>query len=48
MISFSHHAYDFMQGLEGARSAPWGIILPKDAVKQEANRVHNEAMQVSK
>jgi hypothetical protein len=29
-----------------AHSAPWGVTLPKDAVRREANRVHCDRMHV--
>jgi hypothetical protein len=33
-----------MQGLRRARSAPWGVSLPEDVVRQEAQRVCSERL----
>jgi hypothetical protein len=47
-VSYSHHARDLAQGLDGAHIAPWGISLPEDVVKREANRARNKTLRAQK
>jgi hypothetical protein len=43
-ILVSQHMRVLAQGLEHVHSGLWGVTLPEDVVRREANRVYSEWM----
>jgi hypothetical protein len=47
-VTQEHHMRVPMQDLGYARSAPWGVTIPKDVVIQEAKRAYSERLRAQR